>query len=64
MPLYCYSCEDCKHELEKIESYGAPTIQDCPQCLAKSKLVRRIAVSNFSLSGSGWYRDAYKKTGM
>ena len=63
MPLYCYACKDCHHELERIETLYAPSIQDCPKCLAKDTMIRRIAVSNFSLSGSGWYKDAYSKTG-
>ena len=60
MPLYCYCCEECKQEIEKIESFSAPSTQDCPHCTAKNKLVRKLAVSSFSLSGAGWYRDAYR----
>ena len=59
MPLYQYSCNICKYEVEKLESFSAEIIQPCPKCLTKTGLVRVISLPNFTLAGSGWYKDAY-----
>jgi putative FmdB family regulatory protein len=59
MPLYVYACCTCGKELEKLEPYSAPLIQQCPECHKESSLKRKLAVSNFALSGKGWYKDGY-----
>ena len=61
MALYEYTCKNCGKELEKIESYSAPVIQQCPSCHKEDGLKRKLSVSSFSLSGNGWYKDGYSK---
>lgn len=41
--------------MEVLQSHSAPA----PTCPCGDQMVRLVAASNFSLQGSGWYKDGY-----
>ena len=59
MPLYEYRCEACGAKEEKLQSFSAPTIHDCPKCGLAEAMHREISRTAFVLSGSGWYAGGY-----
>jgi putative FmdB family regulatory protein len=61
VPLYEYECSGCHHRFEKIESFSAPVIQDCPQCGKKAN--RLLAAPAIQFKGSGWYITDYARKG-
>jgi putative FmdB family regulatory protein len=54
VPIYEYSCNNCQHTCEQLESVSALKIQTCPSC-NKETLVRQVSNTSFQLKGSGWY---------
>lgn len=63
MPLYRYECLNCMTSFEKIVSlkdrYENSVEIECPKCGSiENKIL--ISRSNFSLKGSGWYKDGYQ----
>ena len=58
MPIYQYSCLECKAKFELIRRMDSDPNQ-CPKCGAKSALSRIPSASNFHLSGSGWHKTDY-----
>lgn len=60
MPIYEYRCNDCGHELEKLQRMSEAPLTDCPAC-GKAALRRLISASGFRLKGSGWYETDFKK---
>ena len=59
MPLYEYHCEACGANEEKLQSFSAPTVHDCPKCGVALAMERQISKTAFVLSGSGWYAGGY-----
>ncbi|MBW8192874.1 zinc ribbon domain-containing protein [Neiella marina] len=59
MPIYEYRCDDCGHELEKLQRMSDAPLTDCPACSASS-LKKLISAAGFRLSGSGWYETDFK----
>ncbi len=59
MPLYEYRCEACGAKEERLQSYSAPTIHDCPKCGLAEAMRREISRTAFVLSGNGWYAGGY-----
>ena len=59
MPLYEYRCEACGAKEERLQSFSAPTIHDCPECGQAKGMQREISRTAFVLSGSGWYAGGY-----
>ena len=59
MPIYEYQCQDCGHELEKIQKMSDSPLTDCPQC-KQTKLVKKISAAGFRLTGTGWYATDFK----
>lgn len=59
MPLYEYECSNCHHRFEKIESFSAPTEQECPKCGKTAK--RQLAAPAIQFKGSGWYVTDYAR---
>jgi putative FmdB family regulatory protein len=62
MPIYEYRCQDCGHELEKIQRMSDAPLTDCPECGAP-QLRRLVSASAFRLKGGGWYETDFKKDG-
>ncbi len=59
MPIYEYRCDDCGHQLEKLQKLSDAPLTECPKCKGHG-LRKLISVSGFRLSGSGWYETDFK----
>lgn len=59
MPIYEYRCQDCRHELERIQKISDAPLTDCPDC-GRASLRRLISAPGFRLKGSGWYETDFK----
>ncbi len=62
MPIYEYRCQQCGHELEKLQRMSDAPLVDCPAC-AKPALKKLISAAAFRLKGSGWYETDFKQDG-
>jgi putative FmdB family regulatory protein len=62
MPIYEYRCDDCGHELERIQKMSDEKLKDCPAC-EKPQLRRLISAAGFRLKGAGWYETDFKQSG-
>ena len=60
MPIYEYRCNDCGHELERIQRMSDDPLKDCPSC-EKPELRRLISAAAFRLKGGGWYETDFKQ---
>ena len=61
MPTYDYRCQECKHELESLQSITAAPLEECPKC-GKNALQRLItgAKTGLHFKGTGFYITDYK----
>ncbi len=59
MPIYEYRCQECGHELEKLQRMSDDPLRDCPEC-GKAGLKRLISAAGFRLKGGGWYETDFK----
>lgn len=59
MPIYEYQCQECDHQLEKLQKISDAPLSDCPHCEAPS-LVKKISAAGFRLKGTGWYETDFK----
>ncbi|MBF0263970.1 MAG: zinc ribbon domain-containing protein [Gammaproteobacteria bacterium] len=59
MPIYEYQCQECGHQLEKLQKMSDNLLKDCPEC-EKPKLKKLVSASAFKLKGSGWYESDFK----
>ncbi|GGH00583.1 zinc ribbon domain-containing protein [Silvibacterium dinghuense] len=57
MPLYEYRCTQCGHQFEKIQSFSADPLTECPVC--KGLVERLISAPAVQFKGSGWYVTDY-----
>lgn len=62
MPIYEYRCQDCGHELEKLQKLSDAPLVDCPAC-GKPALTKLVSAAGFRLKGGGWYETDFKKDG-
>jgi putative FmdB family regulatory protein len=60
MPIYEYRCQECGHELEKLQRMSDDRLVDCPACKAP-QLKRLISAAGFRLKGGGWYETDFKQ---
>ena len=60
MPIYEYRCDECSHEMEKLQKISDDRLVDCPQC-DQPALKRLVSAAAFRLKGSGWYETDFKK---
>ncbi len=60
MPIYEYRCQECGHELEKLQRMSDGPLTDCPAC-GKSQLKRLVSAAGFRLKGGGWYETDFKQ---
>ena len=60
MPIYEYQCQQCGHELERIQKMSDEPLKDCPAC-EKPELRRLISAAAFRLKGGGWYETDFKQ---
>jgi len=61
VPLYEYRCKKCGHQFEKIQSFSAPEVKECPQC--HGEVERLLSAPAIQFKGSGWYVSDYAKKG-
>ena len=60
MPIYEYRCEQCGHELERLQRLSDEPLRDCPAC-ERPGLRRLVSAAGFRLKGSGWYETDFKQ---
>lgn len=61
MPLYEYECARCHKRVEKIQSFSAEPLRECPHC--GGELEKLISAPAIQFKGSGWYVTDYAKSG-
>jgi putative FmdB family regulatory protein len=59
MPTYLYECEKCGSETQVRAKMNDPKPTECPKCLEKNTLSKKIGGGQFKLSGGGWFSDGY-----
>jgi putative FmdB family regulatory protein len=57
MPIYEYSCQDCKQIFEDWQKDYEERDIPCPVCGGQAS--RLISSTNFVLKGGGWYASGY-----
>jgi putative FmdB family regulatory protein len=58
MPLYEYQCKKCGHRFERIQTYSAEDVKECPLCQGEvERLISTPARAHFK--GSGFYSTDY-----
>lgn len=57
MPIYEYECKKCRERFEYIQKFSDDPIEECEKC--SGELEKKLSTSNFSLKGSGWFKDGY-----
>jgi putative FmdB family regulatory protein len=57
MPLYEYQCKKCGHRFEKIQSFSAEPLKECPVC--QGEIERLISAPAVQFKGSGFYSTDY-----
>jgi putative FmdB family regulatory protein len=57
VPLYEYRCKQCGHQFEKIQSFSAPELKECPVC--KGEVERLLSAPAIQFKGAGWYVNDY-----
>ncbi len=58
MPLYEYKCKKCGHRFERIQSFSAEDVKECPVCQGDvERLISTPARAHFK--GSGFYSTDY-----
>ncbi|PKN46840.1 MAG: transcriptional regulator [Deltaproteobacteria bacterium HGW-Deltaproteobacteria-17] len=62
MPLYEYHCNHCNADTEVLQDLGDPPLASCPKC-KNADIHKKISVSSFRLTGSGWYETDFKNGG-
>jgi putative FmdB family regulatory protein len=60
MPIYEYRCQQCGHELEKLQRMSDEPLMECPAC-REPGLKRLISAAGFRLKGGGWYETDFKQ---
>ncbi len=55
MPTYQYSCTDCGHFFEAVQSFSDDSLTVCPECDGKLRKVFNAVGVVFK--GSGFYRN-------
>jgi len=60
MPIYEYACQECGHELERLQKMSDDPLRDCPAC-DRPGLRRKVSAAGFRLKGGGWYETDFKQ---
>ena len=59
MPIYEYHCSQCNRDTEILQDINDPPLSSCPHCQS-AEIHKKISVSSFRLTGSGWYETDFK----
>ncbi len=62
MPLYEYHCNHCDADTEVLQDLGDAPLAVCPKC-QDTDIHKKISVSSFRLTGTGWYETDFKGGG-
>jgi putative FmdB family regulatory protein len=54
MPTYVYSCKDCDHAFETVQSFNEDSLTVCPEC--SGALRKKFNSVGVVFKGSGFYR--------
>lgn len=59
MPIYEYTCTECKHEFEEIQGFSDEPLRKCPEC-GKNTLEKNF-LNRFGLNfkGKGFHCNDY-----
>lgn len=60
MPTYQYSCTDCGHFFEAVQSFSDDSLTVCPEC--EGKLRKVFNAVGVVFKGSGFYRNDSRGT--
>ncbi len=60
MPTYQYSCTDCAHFFEAVQSFSDDSLTVCPEC--EGKLRKVFNAVGVVFKGSGFYRNDSRGT--
>lgn len=55
MPTYQYSCTECEHFFEAVQSFSDDSLTVCPEC--EGKLRKVFNAVGVVFKGSGFYRN-------
>jgi putative FmdB family regulatory protein len=61
MPIYQYKCRSCGANVEKMQSYSAEPLVECPEC-HQPALRKVMSAAGIIFKGSGWYITDSKKS--
>ncbi len=61
MPIYQYKCRNCGANVEKMQSFSAAPLVECPEC-HQLTLKKVLQPAGIIFKGSGWYITDSKKT--
>ena len=61
MPIYQYKCRSCGANVEKMQSYSAESLVECPEC-HQPALRKVMSAAGIIFKGSGWYITDSKKS--
>jgi putative FmdB family regulatory protein len=53
MPIYAYECRECGIRFEKLQKFGAPVPETCPQ--GHARVHRLLSQPAIIFKGSGFY---------
>ena len=59
MPIYVYRCQNCAHEVERIQKFSDPPLETCSECGGPMEKV--LFPPGLSFKGSGWYVTDYAR---
>jgi putative FmdB family regulatory protein len=59
VPTYQYSCNDCGHFFEAVQSFSDDSLTVCPEC--EGKLRKVFNAVGVVFKGSGFYRNDSRK---
>lgn len=63
MPLYEYRCNQCGHRFEKIQSFSAEPLTECPKC--QGELYRPLSAPALQIQGLRLVRERLRgQTGL
>lgn len=57
MPIYEYSCSNCREKFEFMQKITDEPIRHCPKC--SGELKKLVSNTSFVLKGTGWYVTDY-----
>ena len=60
MPIYEYTCGECRHTLDALQKMSDDPLVDCPAC-GKPALRKKVSAPRFRLKGAGWYETDFKR---